>query len=362
MTRLRHAWAAILIGLSCWPPAAPAADRIPVWARVCRPLPDGDRPIPLSGKLAVTFVDQGIPEAEGDPHEVGIYDLAHPEHGLRRLTRNRDNEAEVEISPDGKQMLYTARPALDDFNSDSELWLAPLEGSGPPRRIAAGEPMGVPAWHQPGGEGFSFIQWGDESGDSKLYEFLIGPRLIRPLLPQIEGAADPEMSYDGRWLVFKKMIPGEHADQPSIWLIRRDGTGLRRLTGHDKPVSDHDPVFSRDGRKVYFERYYGPGDWFEASQARGEDPRHNWWGIVEVDIASRRERVVVPYDPTGCHFYWLPTVSPDGKALMMSHVDVWAGDRKPPRAWTDLRVMALPAGPLQKVPGSDWFYFFDWGP
>lgn len=93
--------------------------------------------------------------------------------------------------------------------------------------------------------------------------------------------------------------------------------------------------------------------------AERDVPEHNGWGIVEVDVATGRERVVVPHDPCGRHFFWLPTLGPDGDLLMYIHIDVWGEeDRRP---WTDLWVVDRGGRHPQKVPGSDWFYFFDWG-
>ena len=103
---------AIFLAVTTFDPGQTYADteRLPVWARLCRPLPDGDRPIPLRGKLAVTFIDPDIPKSEGDQHEVGIYDLA--QRGLRRLTRNRYNEAEVEA---------TQTPSVDERSRGASL-------------------------------------------------------------------------------------------------------------------------------------------------------------------------------------------------------------------------------------------------
>ncbi len=304
-------------------------------------------PIALRGKLAVTYVEQGIDPKRGDQHELATFELGRPGRGFRRLTHNLVNEAEPEISPDGKSMLYTVRPKLDGFEQNSEIWRVGMNGGGS-RKLAGGRPLGVPAWLHPRGEGFTFIEWGTESGDSRLLLQRGGVAVAFPGAPL--GVADPEVSYDGKLITFKRAVEGDREFQPSIWVMNADGTGQRRLT---RNYSDHDPVFSKDGRKIYFERYYGPGDWFEASKDRSV-PEHNWWGIVEVDVRTRKEKIIVPHDPCGRHFFWLPTVSPDGKALMYTHIDVWG------KVWTDLWVSRIDGKAPQKVRGSDWFYFFDW--
>jgi hypothetical protein len=67
--------------------------------------------------------------------------------------------------------------------------------------------------------------------------------------------------------------------------------------------SDHDPVFEQYNRKVTFERYYGPADWDSSFELdRVEHPEINQWGIVEVDVETAQERVIIPHDPCGQHF------------------------------------------------------------
>lgn len=308
-------------------------------------------PIPLKGRLAVTFVDQKISEKKGDQHEIGVFDLAKKK--FLRLSHNLVNEAEVEISPDGKKFLYTVRPKLDAFDDKSEIWQIDMDGKNR-KRLVHGQPVGVPAWHYPEGDKLTYIKWGGESDDSSLFTFDLRTRKVKPHPGKLLNLADPEFSYDGKQITFKMSVDGDRDNQPSIYIANADGSRLVRLT---RGFSDHDPVFSHDGKKIYFERYYGPGDWFEASQDRGV-PAHNLWGIVEVDAATKEEKIIIPHDPCGRHFYWLPTVSPDGKYLMYVHIDVWGEKENKP--WTDLWVSRIDGSHPQKVRGSDWFYFFDW--
>ena len=307
-------------------------------------------PFALQGTLVVTYVDQTIDPSKGDNHEVGLFDLAHPEVKVRRLTNDLVNEAEVDISPDGKKVLYTVRPKLDDFKSPAEIWQMNLDGSDPVR-LVSGRSMGVPAW-SPDGKRFMFIQWGGVSKDSQLFLYDFATKTVSPFAPDLKNPADPEYSYDGRWITFKMPVAGDRDFQPSIYVMNTDGSGVWRLTSG---YSDHDPVFSRDNRKIYFERYFGPGDW---SAKQHPEPEYHMWGIVEVDVETQQERVLIPPDPCGRHIFWLPTVSPDGQRLMYIHNDLQG--KKEGKPWTELWVADINGQNAQKVRGSDWFYFFDW--
>ncbi len=304
-------------------------------------------PIKLAGRLAVTYINQRI--TEGDNHEIATMDLKRGPSSFRRLTFNTKNESEVEISPDGKSILYNVRENLDEFTRSSELWQMNWDGTGARPLVGGNESVGVPAWNYPKGESFNYIQW-SQTEPAKLLTYDIDSKTVTPFPTDLENTADPEISYDGKLITFKMPTDDDRDFQPSIYVMNSDGSGLKRLT---RGWSDHDPVFSKDGKKIYFERYYGPGDWFEASQDRSV-PEHNWWGIVEVDVATAKERVLIPHDPCGRHFFWLPTISPDGKSMMYIHVDVKG------RVGTDLWVSDLDGKKQQRVRGTNHFYFFDW--
>jgi Tol biopolymer transport system component len=296
-------------------------------------------PILLKGKLVVTYMDQTIDKSKGDIDELGVFLLDRKE--FRQLSHDLVNEAEVDISPSGKKFLYTVRPRRDDFKDLSEIWEMNIDGTDPVR-LVSGRSMGVPAWN-PNGKQFLFIEWGGDLKGSRFFTYDFATKGVTPFLPQLENPADPEFSYDGRLITFKMPVKGDRDFQPSIYVMNADGSNLRRLT---RGFSDHDPVFSRDGKKIYFERYYGPGNWFQG--------RRKWWGIVEVDVKTRQEKIIVPYDPCERHIFWLPTISPDGRYLMYIHNNFI---EKP---GSDLWVSDINGHNAQKVRGSDWFYFFDW--
>jgi Tol biopolymer transport system component len=63
------------------------------------------------------------------------------------------------------------------------------------------------------------------------------------------GDTTPAFSPDGRWIAFERGIDFD-AGKAGLFIIRTDGTGLRRLT--DDAVGAGDPRWSPDGKRILF--------------------------------------------------------------------------------------------------------------
>jgi Tol biopolymer transport system component len=107
------------------------------------------------------------------------------------------DEVQPKYSPDGRRIAFESNRASDGM----EIWLAESDGSNPTRLTRGpGRSQGTPGW-----------------------------------------------SPDGRSIVFDSQAENGHAD---VWTIGADGSGLRQVT-HD-PADDIVPIWSRDGRFIYF--------------------------------------------------------------------------------------------------------------
>jgi len=68
----------------------------------------------------------------------------------------------------------------------------------------------------------------------------------------MDRLSDPQVSPDGKWIVFVLRQTDLEANKgrTDLWLVRADGTDLRRLTSH--PQGDSNPRWAPDGKSVFF--------------------------------------------------------------------------------------------------------------
>ncbi len=68
----------------------------------------------------------------------------------------------------------------------------------------------------------------------------------------MDRISDPQVSPDGRWIVFvlRKTDLEANVGRTDLWLVRVDGTGLRRLTSHQE--KDFNPRWTPDSSSVLF--------------------------------------------------------------------------------------------------------------
>ena len=123
----------------------------------------------------------------------------------------------------------------------------------------------------------------------------------------VRGAEGPAWSPDGRQIAFWSHKGG-------IWVIRSDGTGLRRLT---KPLansdshapccgSDDHPSWSPDGKRIVFQRY-----WVAALS----DQIADYYDVMDLFTVDVRTRRVTRLTNTPYFREFNPAWSPDGRRI-----------------------------------------------
>jgi Tol biopolymer transport system component len=190
---------------------------------------------------------------------------------------------------------------------------------------------------------------------------------VTALAPENRGVHDlyPAWSPDGSLIAFAS---NRHAVEREIYLVRRDGTGLRRLTRTPGYVDDSQPRFSPDGRFLAFTSNRLAYSNYEIYRVRVADGRGlkrlTFWGSgadgkpgddVNPSYSPDGKRIVFISDRRGGYAVWtmdadtgkslrevtrhkrlnqaLPRFSPDGRKIAYTTFSP-TGDGSDARLWT----------------------------
>jgi TolB protein len=156
----------------------------------------------------------------------------------RKLTHDGGCYANPAWSPDGKRLAFEREGA-----SGPSVWTKNVNGTGL-RRLTRGHLDTGPAW-SPDGKTIAFARY---TGTGAIWLIDADGSNERQLTtPRGEGDVQPDWSPDGHWIAFSRETESKRHD---IFVVRRDGTGLRRLTRHTR--GNYSPSWSPDGRRIVF--------------------------------------------------------------------------------------------------------------
>jgi Tol biopolymer transport system component len=194
-------------------------------------------------------------------HDYDLYTCAVDGADLHRLAAAPGYDAEATIAPDGRIVFTSMR------DGDLDLYVSDAAG-GHVRRLT----------DRPGYDGGAFFSWDGqqivwrawhptEAADLAEYRTLLQQRLVRPSRAELfvmdadgtgkrqvtgNGAANwaPSLHPDGERIVFSSNLHDPGRFDFALYLVRRDGRGLERLTYGESFASF--PMFSADGRRLVF--------------------------------------------------------------------------------------------------------------
>ncbi len=230
------------------------------------------------------------------------------------------------VSPDGERVVYAVRRIdLDRNRYRSQLWIAPTDGSAPPRPLTDGaKGDSDPVW-SPDGRLLAFVsRRGDKESDTTLHVLAAdGPGETATIASMPDGVSGPVWSPDGQWIAFASRTRDERykEDDPrkqpprtiTRFFSRLDNTGWT----FDRP--QHVYVVPADGTATA--RNLTPGEfafdepsWLaDSSGVIASGQAHETWDLdfavdlYEIPLDGPRRLLT---DSTGAFFS--PSVSPDG--------------------------------------------------
>ena len=164
------------------------------------------------------------------------------------------------VSPDGRWVVFTS-----ERSGSPDLYVLDLQGEAAPRPLVEGPAMEDAAAISPDGRRLLFVS--TRSGNADIFEMPFRPEdprsagEARNLTSHAAGDYNPAFSPDGTHILFSSSrdtaaatstgaSPGPTYLASELYVMRADGTGVRRLTRHER--WDGAPAWAPDGRAAFF--------------------------------------------------------------------------------------------------------------
>ncbi len=257
----------------------------------------------------------------------------------------------LDITPDGKKMV---------FDMLGDLYVVDIEG-GQAKALTQDFAWDLQPAVSPDGSKIAFIS--DRDGISNVWVMNIDGSNLKQVSKEKQNIIhSPKWSPDGEYIAATKGIMSTRSiPAGEIWLYHHSGGGglviKRRVNGRRDQKNIADPVFSPDGKYIYFTQDTTPGSTFSYNR----DPLKSIFSIIRYDLAKGREESFI----SGSGGAIVATPSPDGKTVaFISRVrnktvlflkDLETGLETP--IYTEME------RDMQEGFGSEGYYaYFDWTP
>ena len=205
----------------------------------------------------------------------------------------------LDVSPDGREIA---------FDLLGDIYVMPIAG-GDARPLATGNSWDMQPRYSPSGSEIAFTS--DRGGGDNIWVMSrdgSNPRAItKESFRLLNG---PDWSPDGNYIVARKHFTSARSlGAGEMWLYHRSGVGggVQMTKARTKQKDTNEPVFSPDGRYLYFSDDATPGDTFQYSK----DPNGQIYVIQRLD----RDTGDIDTYVSGPGGAVRPTPSPDGKSL-----------------------------------------------
>jgi tricorn protease len=162
---------------------------------------------------------------------------------LRQITDSPWRDKGPEYSPDGKWIAF-----ISDRSGREEIYVIASDGAGEPQKITDLDTLKFSYSWSPNSKEIAFT-----GSDSKLRKYALESKQTVELASSRYGnVSAPAWSPDGKWIAFSKADQTRNAD---VYLVPSAGGEERKVTFDS--YGDVNPLFSPDGRRLYFVRNEG---------------------------------------------------------------------------------------------------------
>ncbi|OLC43395.1 MAG: hypothetical protein AUH43_20955 [Acidobacteria bacterium 13_1_40CM_65_14] len=216
------------------------------------------------------------------PVQTGLFLANGDGSGERALLPVTGLDYSPALSADRQWIVFTS-----ERNGSADLFRVNLDGAGL-ERLTDDPAYDDQAAIAPDGKTIAFVSTRG-SGRSRLCVLDVATRAVKPLTTSEGSDFRPNWSPDGQWIAFSSTrdarfeeVPGrwEHVESTGVYVVRRDGTGLRRVTPAGGFAGT--PRWSPDGRRIVYYETTPVATWY----AQRGDPEKGRTQIVSIDVAS----------------------------------------------------------------------------
>src|SRR5215204_4752544 len=171
-----------------------------------------------------------------------IFTAPVEEGDLKQITDGAARDRNVSYSPDGKWLSY-----VSDQSGREELFVAPVDGSGPATQITDIDALKLGYNWSPDSKEIAFA-----ASDNNLRKLIVATKQVAVLdTSKYGGFGMPVWSPDGKWIAYSKADASRTSD---IYLIAASGQEKDPHKVTFDAYSDGNPQFGPDGRKLFFQR------------------------------------------------------------------------------------------------------------
>ncbi len=205
----------------------------------------------------------------------------------------------VDVSPDGRQIA---------FDLLGDIYTMPIEG-GEAALISGGLPYEVQPRFSPDGKKILFTS--DRGGGDNVWMMNVdGSERVQITKEDFRLLHNPCWHPSGEYFAARKHFTSERSmGAGEMWLYRvpEGGAGVQLTSRKNDQQDANEPVFSPDGRYLYWCEDMSPGGYFEYNK----DPNGTIYVIRRLDLQTREIRDVIEVNGGACR----PQISPDGKTM-----------------------------------------------
>lgn len=211
----------------------------------------------------------------------------------------------LDVSPDGKEIV---------FDLLGDLYVMPIGGSDAPQKLTKGIAWDMQPRFSPDGKTIAFTSdrtgKNDFGGDNIWTIGSDGKDLKQISAETYRLVTGPAWRPDGEYIVARKhFVSRRSLGAGEMWLYHRNGgtTGLQLTKKLTEQKDSNEPIFSPDGKYLYYSEDASPGKSFEYSK----DSNQQIYIVKQVNLEKGETERLITGPGGACR----PTPSPDGKTI-----------------------------------------------